>query len=210
MNKLLIWGAGDQGTVTLDCALAMKNYDVIDFLSIKEKESRLISGYKIYNEEEVELSLFLKQYDEVIVATGNNQLRENKTKILLSLNITLATIIHPTAFVSPFAKISGGCTILAHALIHTHAKIAMGCIINSGVIIEHDCIIENFVNISPQTAMAGHTYIGQKTFIGIGTTIIDDIKVGKNVIIGAGSVVIRNIPNNVLVVGVPAYIVKKI
>lgn len=209
MSRLLIWGTGDQGTVTLDCALLMKKYDTIDFLTIKEKESRSISHYKIYQEEDVCLTQFLKCYDEVIVATGNNDLREAKIDILRSLNIPLATIIHPTAFISPFAKVCGGTTVLANAVIHTNAKVDIGCIINTGVIVEHDCIIKEFVNISPQTAMAGHTEIGKKTFIGIGTTIIDDIKIGENVTVGGGAVVIHNIPNHVVIVGIPAKIIKR-
>lgn len=209
MKKLLIWGAGDQGTVTLDCALMMKEYDTIDFLTIKEKESRTIPHYKIYHEEDVHLPQFFKQYDEVIVATGNNDLREEKTNILHSLNIPLATIIHPTAFISSFAKISQGCTILANAVIHTNAQVDTGCIINTGVIVEHDCIVEEFVNISPQVSMAGHTQIGKKTFIGIGATIINDVKIGDNVTIGAGTVVIHDIPHYVVAVGVPAKIIKR-
>ena len=46
MKHLLIWGAGDQGTVTLDCALAMKRYDRIDFLDMKEKGHRSIPGMR--------------------------------------------------------------------------------------------------------------------------------------------------------------------
>lgn len=78
MKKLLIWGAGDQGVVTLDCALSMKRYSQIDFLDFKEKESRKISGYPIYREKENILNDFLKSYDEIIVATGDNSLREKK------------------------------------------------------------------------------------------------------------------------------------
>ncbi|MBA7557870.1 2,3,4,5-tetrahydropyridine-2,6-dicarboxylate N-acetyltransferase [subsurface metagenome] len=49
---------------------------------------------------------------------------------------------------------------------------------------------------------------GELSFIGIGTTVIQEIKIGKNVTIGAGSVVIKNIPDNIIVVGNPAKIIK--
>ena len=49
---------------------------------------------------------------------------------------------------------------------------------------------------------------GELSFIGIGTTIIQGIKIGRNVTIGAGSVVIKDIPDNVMVVGNPAKILK--
>lgn len=208
MKKLLIWGAGDQGTVTLDCALLMKKYDKIDFLDIREKGHREIPDYIVYQEKDVRLRQFLKSYDAAIVATGDNTLREAKTAILNSIGIPLATIIHPTAIISPTAKISEGCTILANAVINTNASIGIGCIVNTATIIEHDCLIEDFVNISPRTAMAGHTKIGRKTFLGIGCTIIDGIEIDQEVIVGAGAVVIQNIPECTTAVGIPAKVIK--
>lgn len=207
MRKLLIWGAGDQGTVTLDCALAMDIYGKIDFLEIKEKGRRDIPDYTIYREDEIVLNDFLKSYDEVIVATGDNGLRESKQLLLESMGIPLAAIIHPTAVVSHFAKVSRGCTVLANAVINVNAVIGRGCIINTGAVVEHDCAIKEFSNISPKAAMAGHTEIGRKTFLGIGSTIIDGIKVGEDVIVGAGAVVIGDVPNGAVVVGVPAKII---
>lgn len=208
MKKLLIWGAGDQGTVTLDCALAMKTYNKIDFLDIKEKGHREIPDYIVYQEKDVTLRQFLKSYDAAIVAIGDNNLREAKTAILNSMGIPLATIIHPTAIISPTAKISEGCTILANAVINTNASIGKGCIINTATVIEHDCIIEDFVNVSPRTAMAGHVKIGRKTFLGIGCTIIDGIEIGQEVIVGAGAVVIQDIPKSSTAVGIPAKVIK--
>ena len=82
MKRLLIWGAGDQGIVTLDCALAMRQYDGIDFLDMKEKGHREIPGYQIHEEEKVDLKHFLQSYDEVIAAVGSNELREKKIKKL--------------------------------------------------------------------------------------------------------------------------------
>lgn len=209
MKKLLIWGAGDQGTVTLNCAIAMNEYEQIDFLDFKEKGHREISGFTIYEEGKEDIIQIFKKYDEVIVATGDNDLREKKMLQLIEMNIQLATIIHPTAIISPYAKISVGCTILAYAAININAYIGMGCIVNTGAIIEHDCIVKNFVNICPSVAMAGHVVIGNKTFMGIGSTVIDEVTIGENVTIGAGATVIGNISDNSVAVGVPAKVIKK-
>lgn len=204
MKSLLIWGAGDQGTVALECALAMNVYESIDFLGLKEKERRDIPGYVIYSERETVVDELLKAYDEVIVATGDNNLREQKTALLTSRGIVMPNLIHPTAVVSPSARIAAGCTVLANAVIHTNASVGMGCIVNTASIVEHDCVIGDFVNLSPKTAMAGHTKIGNKSFLGIGCTIIDAITVGKEAVIGAGAVVIRDVPEHAVVAGVPA------
>ena len=55
----------------------------------------------------------------------------------------------------------------------------------------------------------GHVYIGDDTFIGLGTIICNDISIGKNCIIGAGSVVTKNIPDNEIWAGNPAKFIKK-
>ena len=204
MKRLLIWGAGDQGTVTLDCALAMRQYDGIGFLDMKEKGHREIPGYHIHEEAKVDLKHFLQSYDEVIAAVGSNELREKKINQVKAWGIPLAAIVHPTAIISPSASISQGCTVLARAVINPNARIGIGCIINTGAIVEHDCVVEDFVNICPGVSMAGHTRIGRKSFIGIGSTVIDDIRVGKEVVIGAGAAVIRDIPDYAVAVGVPA------
>ena len=51
--------------------------------------------------------------------------------------------------------------------------------------------------------------LGAFTHIGANTTILPKVKVGKNVIVGADSVIITNIPDNCLVIGVPARIIKE-
>ena len=109
VKRLLIWGAGDQGIVTLDCALAMNRYSRIDFMELKEKGHRAIPEYLIRREDDG-LDQILKSYDEVIVATGSNELREKKISMLVSLGIPLAVIIHPTAVISPLSRIAKGCT----------------------------------------------------------------------------------------------------
>lgn len=123
---------------------------------------------------------------------------------LLDMGVPLATLIHPSAVVSPSACISGGCTVLARVVVNPNARIGTGCIINTGSIIEHDCVVEDFVNICPGVSMAGHARIGRKSFIGIGSTVIDGIKVGSQVVVGAGAVVIRDVPDHTMVMGVPA------
>ena len=75
----------------------------------------------------------------------------------------------------------------------------MGCIVNTASIVEHDCVIGDFVNLSPKTAMAGHTKIGNKSFLGIGCTIIDAITVDKESVIGAGAVVSLDVPEHAVV-----------
>lgn len=204
MKSLLIWGTGDQGLVTLDTAIEMNRYDKIDFLMIKERSNCKITGYHIYCEDDINLNVLLDSYNEIIVATGDNQIREEKIKQIINVGAQLATIVHPTAVISRMATIDKGTTVLPNAVVNAKAHIGIGCIINTGAIIEHGCSIENYVNVSPNAAVAGNCKIGKKTWLGIGCSVIHDIEIGENVIVGAGAAVVKNVADNKIVVGTPA------
>jgi sugar O-acyltransferase (sialic acid O-acetyltransferase NeuD family) len=142
------------------------------------------------------------------VAIGNNKARLKITLEYEAKGMKLATIIHPKAVVSDSAIIGGGTVVFANAVINPSAKIGKACIINTGAIVEHDCILENGVHISPNAAMGGTVCIGEKTWVCVGSSIANNIKIGGNSVIGAGSVVIKDVLNNVMVAGVPAKIMK--
>ena len=185
MKRLLIWGASDQAVVTLDCAQAMQMYGQIDVMGIATQPIRRFAQHRVLMEENVIHAEMFHAYDEVIVATGDNRLRQIRLQILKEYGIPLATIIHPFACIST------------------------GCIINTGAIVEHDCVIKDFVNISPNCAMAGHCRVESRAFLGIGSTLAPCVTIGEDAVIGAGAVVITDIPAHATAVGVPAKIIKQ-
>lgn len=76
------------------------------------------------------------------------------------------------------------------------------CIIGDNITLRHNITIGNSKENSPCPI------IGNNVNIGSNSVIIGNIKIGDNVIIGAGSVVIKNVPNNAVIAGVPAKIIK--
>ena len=81
-------------------------------------------------------------------------------------------------------------------------------IINTNATVDHDCQVDDFVHIAPGATLCGGVKIGKGTLIGANATILPNCIIGKNVRVGAGAVVTTDIPDNVLVVGVPAKIIK--
>ena len=146
--------------------------------------------------------------NDLVVAIGNNEIRQQKIQLLQQSGFNLITLIHLRAIISQYAEIAPGTVIFAGAVINAFAKVGFGCIINTAAVIEHDSIIGDFTHICPNVALAGGVAVGRKSWVGIGSQVKQLITIGDNCVIGAGSTVVKNIPDNVTAFGSPAVVIK--
>lgn len=147
----------------------------------------------------------------MIVSIGVNKLRKMVVEKLVSANrnIEFTTAIHPSAIVSPSAKIGEGTVVMAGTVINADATIGKHCIINTGASIDHECNVEDYCHIAPGVNISGASHIGEGTWVGVGTCVIQGIHIGKNCFIGAGSVVVKDIPDNTVAYGNPCRVVRE-
>ena len=146
-------------------------------------------------------------YDSAIVAIGNCETRK---RIVESLDVKhWETAIHPSAVVSPLAKIGEGTVIMAGAVVNACAVIGKHCIVNTGATVEHDCQVGDFCHIAPGVNICGGTTIGEGSWIGVGSCAKQCIHIGKWTMIGAGSVVVKDIPDYVTAYGSPCRVMKQ-
>lgn len=139
------------------------------------------------------------------IAVGDNLLRKQVFDNLQLKNLTPANAIHPSAIIDKSATISiQGVMIAANVVINPLAIIGTGAICNTGCIIEHECNVGEFVHIGPGAVLCGSVKVGSGTFVGANAVIKQGITIGKNAMIGAGAVVVKDVPDNVTVVGIPA------
>ena len=87
-------------------------------------------------------------------------------------------------------------------------KIGNHAIVNLDCTIGHDTEIEDFVTIYPSVNVSGNCRIGQCTELGTGMQIIQGKRIGENCIVGAGSVVIKDLLESGTYVGCPAKKIK--
>ena len=144
-----------------------------------------------------------KKINEVIIAIGDNKIREKNYKIL-EKKFKFATLIHSKSHCAYGVKIGGGTVVMPGSLINTDTIIGRNCIINSSSSIDHDCLIGDHTHICPGVVLAGNVKIGKNCWIGLGTKIIQNCNIGDNVFVAAGSVVTKDIKSNSFVKGIPA------
>jgi len=118
--------------------------------------------------------------------------------------------IHPQAVIAPSVEIGHGPTIMAGAVINAAVRLGYNVIVNTGAIVEHDCVIGDHVHIATGARLASTVHVGEGAHIGLGASIRQCIHIGRNAVVGAGTVVVDDVPDNVIVVGVPARILKKV
>lgn len=190
-------------------------YVVIDVLKLLHIE---IAGYyepEIKTENPYNLSYLgndgkasnLKTDDpscSLFVAIGNNVIRRTTILKLIDNNISIQSIISPTAIVSQFATVAKGSFVSHNATINPFVTIGMGGIVNTGAVIEHEAAIGDFSHIAPGAVVLGNVRVGSGSFIGANSVIKQGVRIGDNVTIGAGSVVIHDVPDNQIWAGNPA------
>ena len=207
MNKqVVIIGAGGHAKVIAD--IIIKSGDIVyGFLDDNiNKGTYIIDKYKILGK--LEDCISMQEKDSklyFIIAIGNNHTRKT---IAEKYNLNYYTAIHPTAVIGLDVKLGKGTTVMANTCVNSSTKIGKHCIINTGAIIEHDNVIENHVHVSPNATLCGTVKVGECTHIGAGAVIKNNTSIIGNCVVGAGTVVVKNIEKRGTYIGVPAKIVE--
>ncbi|NPA71388.1 MAG: acetyltransferase [Gammaproteobacteria bacterium] len=118
-------------------------------------------------------------------------------------------VIHPRAYVDPTVSVDRGTVVFAGAILQPEASIAEHAIINTGAIVEHDCVVKSYVHVAPGARLAGHVVLNEGVLIGLGAVVLPGIHVGSWTVVGAGTVVHRDLSSRVTVVGVPARVIRE-
>jgi sugar O-acyltransferase (sialic acid O-acetyltransferase NeuD family) len=177
-----------------------------------EVPARLFDQFKIITSIE-EAQLLFKNISEssFCLGLGGPLLRHRLYLQFKAIGGELKSVISPKADIGRFDIIIGqGCCILAGVVVTTSVKLGKGCLVNPNATISHDSSLGDFVEVSPGVNITGNCTIGDFSFLGSNAVILPKIRVGTNVIVGAGAVVTKDIPDNSLVVGVPARVKKKL
>lgn len=167
-KKLLILGEGGHGQVVKEVAQAIRRngkpvYDIIDFLDDNHSEA----VGKIEKMEQ-----FRSFYDEVFCGIGNNSVRKRLLEKAKEIHFTIATLIHPSAYVSSSAVIEAGTVIEPKAIVNANTIVKKGCIISVGAIVDHDVVIEEYVHVNAGAICKAGSHIQKKRKLEAGEVVM--------------------------------------
>ncbi len=145
-----------------------------------------------------------QKHPEAIIAIGANAVR--KTIAARFQHVSWTTVIHPLAYVHPSVRLGNGVSIFAGSVVQPDVVIGDHCILNSSCSIDHDCIINDYCHCGPGCVLGSSVSLEEGAFLGISASVIPNMNVGSWTMVGAGGVVIRDLPDKSLAIGVPAKI----
>lgn len=202
-KKLLIVGAGGHGKVVADAAFVSGLWREIVFIDDQFPELSASGSWNVVGPISDVPSLLVR-YPNLVVAIGNNKLRLELLRKFQNIGFALPSIVHPSAVISPIARIGKGTVVFANAIVNACAAVGDGVILNTASSIDHDCLISDGAHISPGVHIGGGVRVGPCAWIGIGATVINGISIGADAVLGAGAVAISRVPDKGTFIGVPA------
>ena len=190
MKNLIIFGAGGHAISCLDVIISTKKYKVKGYVSEKEnknlsKKIRWLGNDRYINK--------IKKTDSAIIAFANigKKNLNNRIRIYNELKkkgCKLPVIKSTNSYISKNVKIDCGSIIMHGVIINANVRIGKNCIINSKSLIEHDSIIGDHCHISTGVIVNGNCKILDKTFIGSGSIMLNDVKCRRK-IFAAGEII---------------------
>ncbi len=212
MTGVLILGAGGHAQVVADILLHMHeagdDLAPIGYLD----DNPQIAGQRFLGLPVLGplVALGTIEHHATIVGIGDNRTRCRIFTQLVNQGERLMIARHPRAIIAPDVAIGAGSVICAGVVVNPGSMIGSNVILNTGCTVDHHNTIGDHAHIAPGVHLGGDVRIGRGTLVGIGATVIPQRAIGAWSAVGAGSVVTKNVADDVVAAGNPARVIRAI
>ncbi len=212
MKDLIIVGASGFGRevawLVERINLQHPTWNLLGFIDDNDSiQNTVINGYSVLGKTDDIMSYADAYY---VCAVGSSKIRKKIIEHLELINpdIKYGVLIDPSVEKSDLIEIGEGSIICAHTILTVNIEIGKHVIINLDCTIGHDAVLRDFVTMYPSANVSGQSYIGFCSELGTGMQIIQGKKIGNCTIVGAGAVVVKDLPDKCTAVGSPAKAIK--
>ena len=203
---LIIVGAGGMGR------------EVFSWLSqeIKGKKNHIIKGFLDDNPQAlgklsypVKVISGIEDYqpsssESLVVAILDPTTKKRIVESLVHKGSNFYTLIHPSAIIGRNVSVGKGCVICPGCILTCDITLGDFVFINACSTIGHDTIIKDYTSVNGKVEITGNVNVGKECFFGVGAKVIPERLIGDGSRVGAGSIVIKNVPPGSTVFGNPA------
>lgn len=186
-------------------AAAAAGFDVLGFLDDDERQwGNECEGVPILGG-----LAFVDEYPDarVVICTGKGSIRATIAARLADRGLPesrYATVIHPSVTVPASCSIGPGTILLTNVVLTTAVTIGAHCVVMPNVTLTHDNVLSDFVTIAAGVSLGGWTHIGAMSYLGMNAGVRERVRLGAEVTIGMGAVVLSDVSSGTTVVGNPA------
>lgn len=197
----LIWQIQEQNKLA-------PTWNVIGYVDCKKPEEAkglVVGKQQIPYLGDDEFLLKKTELVNVAVCVGTPSLRKKiAEKLAQNVNVQFPDLILGDVKICEDAQMGKGCIISMDTRISTNVRMGDFVFLNMGAVVCHDGRLGDFVTLAPDVRLAGNVTVESESELGMGTGVIQGIRIGARVRTGAGSVVVRELPDDCTAVGVPA------
>ena len=205
--EIIVYGSGGHAKVVADVVASAGEHRIVAFIDDTRGEPGSLRGCPVYT------SLTdpaLAGVDAGLVAIGDNWARAQVVRKILGLSpgFRFVSAVHASAQIGSGVQIGAGAVLMPGVVVNADSVIGAHCILNTACSLDHDCLLGEFASLAPGVVVGGGVQIGARCAIGLGAQVIHRVRIGEGSIVGAGSLVTRSVPDQVVAYGSPCKTVR--
>jgi len=211
VKNIVLVGASGHAHAVIEAVEREGKYRIVGVIDTFKPVGHICLGHAVLGGEAL-LPDLIRQYEisGAVVAIGDNWVRHLFVERIRSIvpDLPFLTAIHPSAQIARSARVGAGSVILPGAIVCANGVIGEFCIVNTRASLDHDGRMEDFSSIAPAVTTGGMVVIKQFAAVMLGVNISHSVCIGEHSVVGAGSLVLKDLPAFVVAYGSPAKVVR--
>jgi UDP-perosamine 4-acetyltransferase len=185
-RRLLILGTGAHARAVADIALAC-GWSIGGFVAAAG--APLGAPGIVGSDDDLPRLVASHTFDGAMVGVGNAALARRPALFARLHEVGIATpaLVHPSAAVSPSARIGAGSVVFPQVAIGADVDVGEDVVVYSGSVVEHDCHIGDHAYLAPGVILCGNVRVETGAFLGAGAIVVPGVVIGKEARVDAGA-----------------------
>lgn len=211
MRRIVIVGASGHAKVVAEIVRKEAKYTVAGLIDSFRPAGGSAFGYRLLGGEHTlpELSA-REEISGAIIAIGDNWERGRMVRRIAEQapQIDFVSAIHPAAVIAADVTVGAGSVVMPGAVVNPGSRLGTHCIVNTGAVVDHDCCLADFASLAPGAVLGGSVVVDEFAAVMLGARVIHRRRIGRHTVVGAGSLVLDDLPERALAYGAPARVVR--